>query len=214
MPACRPLSATEVERVLLSFHGPNRARDQALFTLGILSGFRISELLSLRVRDVVHHGRITDYLTVARRQMKRKAHSRTVALHPHAQQALRTWLLALQARTTVTPDTPVFLSRRGSNQPISRRRALRLLQTRFNALGMSGPLGTHSMRKTFAVGIHKRLGHDLRKTQLALGQSDINSTIKYLNVDQAEIDQAVRTLALGSPGPPLAADRPRMSTPL
>jgi integrase len=212
MPACRPLSATEVERVLLSFHGPNMARDRALLTVGIYSGFRISEILSLRVRDVVQHGRITDYLTVARRQMKRKTTGRTVALHPQAQQALRTWLLALQARTTVTPDTPVFLSRKGTNQPISRRRALRLLQARFNALGMSGPLGTHSMRKTFAVAVHKQLGHDLRKTQLALGQSDINSTIKYLNVDQAEIDQAVRTLALGPSGLPPAADRPRMAT--
>jgi hypothetical protein len=68
------------------------------------------------------------------------------------------------------------------------------------------------MRKTFAVAVHKQLGHDLRKTQLALGQSDINSTIKYLNVDQAEIDQAVRTLALGPSGLPPAADRPRMAT--
>jgi len=66
MLACRPPSATEVERVRLSFHGRNQARDHALFPLGILSGFRISELLSLRVKDVVNHGRVVDYLTVAR----------------------------------------------------------------------------------------------------------------------------------------------------
>jgi site-specific recombinase XerD len=206
MPACRPLSAAEVERVLLSFHGRFASRDRALFALGVLTGFRISELLSLTVANVLQDGRLVDYLTVARRRMKRKACSRTVRLHLQAQRLLRTWLLDLAQGAPLTPETYVFWSRKGRNRPISRRRALRLLQARFRALGMTGPLGTHSMRKTFAMGVHERLGNDLRKTQEALGQQDISSTIRYLQVVQAEIDRAVLSLELGG-SPCLAPER-------
>lgn len=201
MPTCRPLSDAEVERVMLSFHGRYQARDRALFTLGVLSGFRISELLSLQVRNVIQDGRLVDYLSVARRHMKQKARSRTVALHLGAQQALRTWLLELAQGEPLAPDTFVFQSRKGRNRAISRRRALRILQARFRALGMTGPLGTHSMRKTFATGVHARLGNDLRKTQAALGQKDLRSTIRYLPVDQTEIDRAVLSLKVGSSTP-------------
>ncbi len=55
---CRPLSNAEVDRVLAAFAGPAAARDRALFVLGLKAGFRVSELLSLRVGDIVHAGRI------------------------------------------------------------------------------------------------------------------------------------------------------------
>ena len=67
---------------------------------------------------------------------------------------------------------------------------------------MSGPLGTHSLRKTFAMRMHAQLGNDLQKTRVALGQKDLRSTIHYLPVDQAEIDRAVLSLAFAdSPRP-------------
>jgi integrase len=58
MKGCRPLTDTEITEVLQSFAGRYALRDKALFVLGLLSGFRISELLSLRVQDVYRHGRL------------------------------------------------------------------------------------------------------------------------------------------------------------
>jgi integrase len=60
MKGCRPLTAEEVELVQQSFGGVYAERDQALFLLGVKSGFRISELLSLRVGDVSQHGQLVD----------------------------------------------------------------------------------------------------------------------------------------------------------
>jgi integrase len=184
----------EVACVLQSFHGPYAARDRALFTLGILSGFRITELLSLRVKDVLQHGHLVDRVTVPRRHMKRKTQSRTVILHPQAKAALHAWLAALQTQATVTPETYVFKSRNGPNQPISRRRALRLLQAICRSHGMTGQLGTHSMRKTFANNVYERLGRDLVKTQHALGQQNITTTIRYLSFREEEIEAAILAL--------------------
>jgi integrase len=48
--------AEEITAVSRSFGGTYAARDRALFILGLKSGFRISELLSLRLGDVLQHG--------------------------------------------------------------------------------------------------------------------------------------------------------------
>jgi integrase len=98
MKGCRPLTEEEVLLAQRSFGGVYAARDKALFLLGVKSGFRISELLSLRVGDVSQHGRLVDRVTVPRRAMKGKQESRTVLLHPDAKAALAAWLLTLRYR--------------------------------------------------------------------------------------------------------------------
>ena len=88
MKGCRPLTDAEVALVLTSFGGCYALRDKALFLLGLKSGFRISELLSLRLADVLHHGQLVDRVTVTRRHMKKKVEGRTVILHPEAKAVL------------------------------------------------------------------------------------------------------------------------------
>jgi integrase len=95
MKGCRPLTEPEVEILQQRFGGVYAARDRALFLLGVKSGFRISELLSLRVGDVSQHGRLVERVTVQRRHMKQKLEGRTVLLHPEAKAALATWLCQL-----------------------------------------------------------------------------------------------------------------------
>ncbi len=48
----RPLTDEEIQKCLTSFDGKYGKRDLAIFTLGCACGFRISEILSLRVKDV------------------------------------------------------------------------------------------------------------------------------------------------------------------
>jgi integrase len=54
MKGCRSQTDEELMVVSQSFGGTYAARDKALFLLGIKSGFRISELLSLTVGNRVH----------------------------------------------------------------------------------------------------------------------------------------------------------------
>jgi integrase len=70
MKGCRPLTEEEVTLVHQSFGGVYADHDKTLFLLGVKSGFRISELLSLRLGDVWAHGRLVDRVTVPRRYMK------------------------------------------------------------------------------------------------------------------------------------------------
>jgi integrase len=194
MKGCRPLTAEEVDLVSRSFGGVYAARDKALFLLGVKSGFRISELLSLRVGDVSQHGRLVDRVTVQRRHMKKKLEGRTVLLHPEAKAALATWLLTLRQTPDYTAQTFVFRSRKGLNRPISLVQAWRILHEAVTTNEFTGKLGTHAMRKTFANRVYHQLNHDLVKTQRAMGHKNINSTVAYLSFVEDEIDAAIMAI--------------------
>jgi integrase len=79
MRGCRPLTGSEITLIVQSFGGTDAARDKALFLLGVKSGFRISELLSLRISDVWEHGKLVSRVTVARRYMEHKPEGRTIS---------------------------------------------------------------------------------------------------------------------------------------
>jgi integrase len=191
MKGCRPLSEDEVELIRQSFGGTYGLRDQALFLLGVKSGFRISELLSLRVRDVSQHGRMVERVTVQRRHTKKKIEGRTVVLHPDAKAALADWLMRLQQMAEMTPQTYVFQSRKGLNRPIGKIHAWKILHEAVITNELTGKIGTHAMRKTFANRVYHQLNHDLMKTQRAMGHKNINSTVAYLSFVEEEIDRAI-----------------------
>ena len=191
MRGCRPFTAKEVQRIVDHFDGPFAKRDKAVFLLGIKSGFRISELLSLRIGEVLQHGRIVDRITIQRRSMKGRIEGRTILLHPSAKAALAEWIDELKAAGPLAEQGHVFQSRKGANGPISRTHYYRILAEVCVRCGLTGRLGTHSMRKTFAGRIYEKLNHDLVKTQRALGHRNINSTAAYLSFKEEEIDEAI-----------------------
>jgi integrase len=188
MSGCRPLQPAEVVEVAQSFGGRYAARDRALFLVGLYTGFRITELLSLRWRDCLRQGQVAAAVTVARRAMKNKQRGRTVALHPHAQAALQEWY---QVAQPADGSLYVFRSRKGGNRPLTRQSAWQILLDAYASCSMTGRLGTHSLRKTFAMTVHEQLGRDLHRTQQALGHVNISSTLHYLPVADVEIQQAI-----------------------
>jgi len=194
MKGCRPLTESEADDVVASFWGRYAKRDKALFLLGTLSGFRISELLSLRLSDVIQGGQVVDRVTVERRHMKKKTEGRTILVHPKAKAALTDWIADLRRDGYMTDDAFVFQSRKGPNKAISRSHAWRVLKTVFADNELTGKLGTHSMRKTFANRVYDRLDRDLAKTQRALGHKNINSTISYLSFREEDIDAAILSI--------------------
>ena len=198
MKGCRPLTDDEVKLIGQSFGGTFGKRNRALFIVGHRTGFRISELLSLTVGDVYQHGRVVDAVTVARKYMKKKTEGCTVPLHPEARDALRAWLTVLTTmlKGPVDPQTPVFCSRvrektTGLRRAISREQAWRILKEAFASNELTGKLGTHAMRKTFAARMYLRLERDLVKVQKAMGHKNINSTVAYLSFKDEDIINAI-----------------------
>lgn len=189
---CRPLTEPEIKQVIQLFDGPFALRDRALFVLSIRMGYRISELLSLRVKDCFQFGNVLDVIQVHRRHMKHKVRGRAVPVHQEAREALQSWLEHSQLLNS--PNAFLFQSRKTDRQgerAISRFQAWKIFKEAFNKAGLTGKLATHSGRKTFANNLHQRLGRDITKTARALGHVSINNTIAYLSFDDSEVTDAI-----------------------
>ncbi len=180
----RPLTDLEVSRILAEL----LPRDRCLFVLGLRTGFRISELLSLRLGDVWQGGAVLEAVAVARKSMKGKGEGRTVPLHPLARAELASWAAVLVA-LGAGPDAHLFTTRTG--KPIGRVRAWQLLTDAYKRAGVFGRIGTHGMRKSFAARMYDRLKHDLIKTQKAMGHKSVTSTASYLSFAESEVNDAI-----------------------
>jgi integrase len=144
----RAFTRDEETRILASFKGRYATRNKALFTLMMKTGLRVSEALSLRVRQVVSDGEIVDEVEIPRANMKGKKSGRHVMLNPTAQAALRAWLTEaapLIGLVMLNPDDYIFKAR-GGNKPMCRQWAWKILKTACVKADVRGPTGCHSTR--------------------------------------------------------------------
>jgi integrase len=194
MKGSRPLVKHEVSMVASYLQGRFRARNRALFFLGLKSGFRISELLSIRIGDVLQNGRFVDYITVKRCNMKKKIEGRTIRLNEDAKMAIKAWIKMIKNNGDFDEDHFLFHAQGKPYKPITRTQAWRILTNAYKLAGLTGKLGTHALRKTFANGMYEALDHDLFRMQKALGHRDPKSTVSYLSFKEQEIDDAVMSI--------------------
>jgi len=204
MRGCRPLEKVEIEQALTALQGSRtRQRDRCLFLMGIYSGFRISELLSLRVWSVVQYDRVLPRVRVERASMKGKKRSREIPLTTKARKALAAWLPILFRWRGNLPDTYIFQSIKGGH--ITRQHAARIMRDLAKRFRWPPSIGTHSLRKTFAKSVyaiackHWRPGREnpLREVMLAMGHRSIDTTEKYLGLDVAAVDSLIMQLDYG-----------------
>jgi integrase len=190
MKGCRSFTDEEAADMQKSFGGHYAARDRAIFITGRFTGERISAILHLKIGDVVQSGRVADVITYRRSSRKGKVEGRTVKLHAEVKAALTTWINLLSKDNVLTADDYVFPSRKGRG-PLGRVQYYRVMKEAAESNELTGKIGTHSMRKTFADRVYEALGHDIFRTQRALGHRNINSTIQYLSFKEADIDAAI-----------------------
>ena len=190
MRGARPLTKEQAQAVL---NATQHSREKALFTLGFCTGYRISEILSLTLGDVVTDGLLHSHITIKARNTKTKT-GRSVFLNNTARVALGE---LVQSMKHLPSDTPLFLSRKsdseGKAKAISRQQAHGIIKRHFAAIGEYGNVSTHSLRKTFAAEIYHATGK-IELVQLALGHKAITSTMSYLSFDTRAIDRAISEL--------------------
>jgi integrase/recombinase XerD len=193
MKGCRALSDTEVPAVVDAIRGRYMLRDRALMVLGLRTGLRISELLSLRISSVWRQGRLLERVHVEKRHTKGRLEGKTLPIHAQAKIALEVWLGAyIQFSTDSDTDRPLFPSFPGSGKPLTRMSGWRIFKRALSRAGLVGPgLGCHVTRKTYAARMWEALGHDLIRTQAALCHKSVSSTAAYVGVNTAEVEAAI-----------------------
>lgn len=180
MRGTRPLTDAEKEALSKVLPTP---RDQLLFLMGITSGLRIQELLSINVSDIIQHGKIVDRVYVQKRHFKGKTYGRSVLVNPK----LHTLIMDVAGKKP--SHSPLFEGYMG--QSLARQSAWRIIKTAANILQLQGKVATHSMRKTFAHKVYAATDKDIVKTAHALGHSDVNNTMHYLSFLTEELDKVI-----------------------
>lgn len=159
----------------------NNYRDYILFLIGINTGLRISDLLNLRVKDVLNQ----DYIYVKHKKTKRN----------------KKYIVTDEMAREIMPylnnkHRDDFLFRaRYKTTPISRVQAYKILKKACKACGVYLNIGTHSLRKTHGYHIHKTTD-DIKDVMFALGQKNEISSLAYIGKSQDRIDSIVRSLKL------------------
>ena len=199
MKGTRPLDNDEIRRVSTCFTGTFEVHNRGLFMLGVSTGGRISELLSLRVGDVYQNRKPVTDLLYGKSIVKGGEVSRSVPVNADGRRSIDE-LVNWHRRhySSIASKRPLFPSRHKSGTvPMHRQTAHAILKTVFIEAGLNGHLATHSLRKSFAQRLYDKTG-DIYMVQELLGHRNISTTQKYLGVNYADAKAAVELIALMS----------------
>ena len=166
-------------------------RDFLLFTLGINTGLRISDILKLKVEDIKDQtGNIKEYLDLNEKKTKNQ---RLIYLNDEVKNALEYYFNKTKIYDL---DRYLFISDKTKiNKPISRIRAWQLIQTWCREVGIKGRIGTHTLRKT--AGYQMRMaGVPIELIQEVLGHKSISMTKRYLGITDDEVTKVLKNFNL------------------
>ena len=198
MKGTRPLDNDEIRQVSAAFTGTYEVRNRGLLMLGVSTGGRISELLSLRVGDVFQNRKPVTDLLYTKRIVKGGEVSRSIPVNADGRKAIDE-LVNWHRRhygNPIASKRPLLPSRHNAGTvPMHRQTAHAILKTAFIEAGLNGHIATHSLRKSFAQRLYDKTG-DIYMVQELLGHRNISTTQKYLGVNYADAKAAVELIAL------------------
>jgi len=165
--------------------------------LGVSVGGRISELIVLKVNDVWQNGKLVADLLFDGNIVKGGEVSRAVPVNVDGRQAIEdliTWHIELYG--DVDPKRPLFPSRNGQGlKTMTRIAAHNALKNAFEAAGLNGKLGTHSLRKSYAQRLYEQT-NDIYAVQEMLGHKSVVTTQRYLGVNYASVRDASEAMSI------------------
>ena len=201
MKGTRPLDNAEIRKVSDAFDGRFSVRNRSLFMLGVSVGGRISELLALKVNDVWQNGKPVKDLLFDRNIVKGGEISRAVPVNVDGREAIEN-LIAWQTELygNASPTRSLFPSRNGQgSQTMTRKAAHDVLKKTFEAAGLNGKLGTHSLRKSYAQRLYEQT-NDIYAVQEMLGHKSVITTQRYLGVNYASVREASEAMSVYNEG--------------
>lgn len=200
--SARRFTPAEISLLESHFLAQGRHRDRMVLVVGTNIGYRITELLTWTVGQVLNREvEIAHEITITRALLKggsgvrkRSVRSRRVVLNERARGTIREYLASLSH--VPPPGEYLFRSRQGDNRPLYRAQAHDILKDACLACGIDETrISTHSLRKTFVRAVYDASGHNLIRTQHIVGHSSPVVTAHYLKSTQSELDELILGLS-------------------
>jgi len=171
------LTVPEIDKLLAAPNTdePLAIRDRALLEFAYATGVRVSELVALKLQDIMFEDGIA-------RVFGKGAKERLVPVGRRALGAVA--LYAREIRPTLDRGKTrgfLFLNARGT--PLSRVGAWGVIKATARRAGLAKRVTPHTLRHTFATHLLEG-GADLRAVQEMLGHADLSTTQLYTHVDR------------------------------
>jgi integrase len=158
----------------------DRPRDYLLFVLGINTALRISDLLAIRVGDVVDQaGQVVQSFRISERKTSK---TKTVTLNQTAREALE-WYFGQVG--DLDRGSWLFESMR-SDKPLDKVQVWRMINSWCERVGVDGNCGTHTLRKTWGYWARKS-GIGIELIQAKFNHSSPSITRRYIGINDDEI---------------------------
>lgn len=173
------LSMEEVVRLLEQPVGNNdkEIRDKAMLELLYATGIRVTELITLSIRDVnLQMGFI----------ICRDSHKERLVPFGEAARSALVHYLESARENMLLGSTQETLFVNCSGQPMSRQGFWKLIKYYAKKAGIQSDITPHTLRHSFAAHLVEN-GADLRSVQEMLGHSDISTTQIYANMNHNRI---------------------------
>lgn len=173
------LTSQEVVLLLEQPNGYNLKgyRDKAMLELLYATGIRVSELISLDVKDV--------NLDVGYVTCKGSKKDRVIPIYAEAERAVRAYLE--NARSVMVQnceEMALFVNRNGTR--LTRQGFWKIIKYYKEKAHINKDITPHTLRHSFATHLLEN-GADLKSIQEMLGHSDISSTQVYANLMKKKI---------------------------
>lgn len=152
-------------------------RDYMMFTIGINTGLRISDLLQLKVDDV----RDRTHITIIE---KKTGKYKRFLINDMLRIEINKYI------DEMSLSEYLFTSKKTKNKPIDRVQAYRVLNKVATKLGIE-EVGTHTMRKTFGYW-HYQQYHDVAILQDIFNHSSPSVTLRYIGISQDNKDETIK----------------------
>jgi integrase/recombinase XerD len=153
-------------------------RDYAIIEILYSSGLRVSELISLRLRDVNAQD---GFLTVIGKGKKQ----RMVPIRKEALEAVQDYIISYRMKLKEIGDkSALFLNRQG--EKLSRQYIFLLVKKYAKLANIDKDIHPHTLRHSFATHLVEH-GANLRSVQEMLGHTYLETTQIYTHISKAKI---------------------------
>lgn len=162
---------------------PEGLRDAAMLELLYATGLRVSELIRVRIDEVVMDAGFL-------RTIGKGSKERIVPFGDAAKAAIVAYVEKGRAHFDRYADPHLFLSQRG--RPMTRQSFWMKIVRYAREAGIRAHISPHVLRHSFATHLLEN-GADLRSVQMMLGHADISTTQIYTHVSRARLQKLYET---------------------
>ena len=151
-----------------------------IFTVGTNCGLRISDILSLNVKDV----KDKSYIDITEKKTKK---TKKIPVNETLKSLIEDFI------KNRNENEPLFLSY--LNNRMERTQCYRIINKACKKAGVNYKIGTHTLRKTFGYHHYKKF-KDVAILQKIFNHSAPGITLRYIGIDQDTIDKSYKNFML------------------